>query len=276
MATTKALTTEKLTPTVGAEVLGVDVERLRDDEDLPDAVMEALEEHGVLVFRGLGIDDETQVAFCRKLGELVLFPGNAVPEILVVAVDPEKSPHSELLKANVGWHLDGTVDEQILPKLSMLSAKVLSTEGGDTEFASTYAAYDGLTEQEKERFATLRVHYCLEPGQRMVHQNPTPEQLAQWRGRGRAPLVLEQKTGRRSLVLGHNADYVVGMDVAAGRAFIADLLGRATVPERVYRHVWSDGDTVVWDNRGILHRATPYAWASRRELHRSQIFGDAY
>ena len=69
MATTGTLQTRKLTPTVGAEVLGVDVERLRDDDDLPGAVMAALEENGVLVFRGLRIDDGTQVAFCKRLGE---------------------------------------------------------------------------------------------------------------------------------------------------------------------------------------------------------------
>ena len=101
--------------------------------------------------------------------------------------------------------------------------------------------------------------------------------MAQWRAKtGEHPLVLTQRTGRKSLVLGHNADYIVGMDIDKGRALIADLLARATVPGRVYRHVWSEGDTVVWDNRGVLHRATPYSWASRRELHRSQIFGDAY
>ena len=92
MATTKALTTEKLTGTVGAEVLDVDLERIRNDEDLPHAVMDALEEHGVLVFRGLQIDDEAQVGrYLASLGEVVPFPGD-IPEILVIAVDPREGP----------------------------------------------------------------------------------------------------------------------------------------------------------------------------------------
>jgi alpha-ketoglutarate-dependent taurine dioxygenase len=265
--------TEKLTPTVGAEVLGVDCERLLQDEDLPAAVLGALEEHGVLLFRGLHVDDETQVAFCRRLGELVSFPGNAIPEIFVVSLDPAKSEYAELLKANVGWHIDGSLDG-VPAKASMLSAKVLSAEGGDTEFASTYAAYDDLSEEEKERFASLRVVHTLAAGQRDGHENPTPEQLAAWaKKRREQPLVWTHRTGRKSLVIGHNADEIVGMGPDEGRALIADLNARATRPERVFRHVWSEGDSVLWDNTGLLHRATPYDPASRREMHRTTLAG---
>ena len=152
---------------------------------------------------------------------------------------------------------------------------MLSTEGGDTEFASTYAAYDELSEAEKERFATLRVHHSLAAGQLDGHENPTPEQLAQWGKKWfEHPLVWTHRTGRKSLVIGHNADHVVGMDIGEGRALLANLNARATVPERVYRHVWSDGDTVLWDNRGLVHRATPYDPASRREMHRCTLVGD--
>jgi alpha-ketoglutarate-dependent taurine dioxygenase len=89
MAPTAVLKTVKLTPTVGAAVLDVDVERLLADEALPSALMTALEQSSVLVFHGLNIDDATQVEFSRRLGELVMFPGEPNPEILVVSLDPE-------------------------------------------------------------------------------------------------------------------------------------------------------------------------------------------
>jgi len=86
--------------------------------------------------------------------------------------------------------------------------------------------------------------------------------------------VWTHRTGRKSLVLGASADCVVGMDLDEGRALLAELLERATVPENVYSHTWSVGDTVIWDNRGVLHRAAPYDPTSSRELLRTTVLGD--
>ena len=106
--------------------------------------------------------------------------------------------------------------------------------------------------------------------------NPSPEELARWRMRPARehPLVWTHRSGRKSLVLGTSADYVVGMDLDEGRALLADLLDRATRPGRVYSHHWSVGDTVIWDNRGVLHRATPYDANSSREMLRTTVLGD--
>jgi alpha-ketoglutarate-dependent taurine dioxygenase len=76
------------------------------------------------------------------------------------------------------------------------------------------------------------------------------------------------------LVLGASADHVVGIDPDESRALLAELLARATVPQRLYRHQWSVGDTVIWDNRGVLHRATPYEPSSPREMLRTTVLGD--
>ena len=274
MSTTKTLQIEKLTPTVGAKVLGVDLDRIGTDEDLPGAVLEALEDNGVLVFRGLRLDDDTQVAFCEKLGEVVRFPNQANPAIFIVTLDESKNPMADYLKATVGWHIDGTVDP-IPPKATMLSAKVLSAEGGETEFASTYTAYDDLSDQEKEWFATLRVWHSQEASQRDGHENPTPEQIAEWRKRSREhPLVWAHQTGRKSLVIGHSADHVIGMELEEGRELMEGLLARATTPIACYTPCLDQGDTVIWDNRGVVHRVRPYDPASQREMHRTTLVGD--
>src|SRR5262249_7561903 len=142
--------------------------------------------------------------------------------------------------------------------------------------ASSYAAYDDLSADEKARFASLRVVHSLEASQRRVTPDPSPKQLAAWRSRHthEHPLVWTHRSGRRSLLLGASADHVVDMDLDEGRALLDELLARSTTPDRVYRHVWSAGDTVIWDNRGVLHRAAPYAADSGREMLRTTILGD--
>ncbi len=82
------------------------------------------------------------------------------------------------------------------------------------------------------------------------------------------------QSGRRSLVLGATTSHVVGMDHAEGRALLDDLLARSTTPDRVYRHEWSVGDMVIWDNRGVLHRACRYDPTSPRDMHRTTLSGD--
>jgi alpha-ketoglutarate-dependent taurine dioxygenase len=157
-----------------------------------------------------------------------------------------------------------------------LSAKVVSTEGGETEFASTYTAYDDLRDEEKELFGSLRVFHSFEAAMRPVYPNPTAEQVEEWRGRGgrEQPLVWTHDSGRRSLVIGETVDYVVGAGVAEGRALLEELLERATTSDRVYSHKWSVGDTVIWDNTGVLHRVTPFDPSTRRELHRTTLLGE--
>jgi alpha-ketoglutarate-dependent taurine dioxygenase len=157
-----------------------------------------------------------------------------------------------------------------------LSAHAVAASGGETEFASTYAAYDALTEDEQQEFLQIRVVHTFEAAQRLANPDPSPEELALWRKRPAKvhPLVWRHRSGRRSLVLGATASHVDGMDVEQGRALLLDLLDRATAPERVYRHEWAVGDLVIWDNRGVLHRALPYDASSARDMHRTTIAGE--
>ena len=269
------ITTESLGATVGAQVTDVDRERLLQDDDLPAACLEALEASGVLVFRGLHLDDATQVAFSRKLGRVEVFGKGEFPEIFRVTLDPAKNPSAAYLRGTFDWHIDGCTDD-IPIMATMLSAHAVAETGGETEFASTYAAYDDLTDEEKERFASVRVVHTIEASQRLVNDDPSPEELALWRRRPpkEHPLVWQHESGRKSLVLGATTDHVVGMDPDEGRALLDDLLARSTTPDRVYRHEWSVGDVVIWDNRGVLHRACPYDQTSPRDMHRTTFAGD--
>src|SRR5918997_7094443 len=103
------ITTKELSETLGAEVLDVDVERLLNDPDVPAACLEALEEYGVLLFREIGIDDESQAAFGRRMGELVQFPKYENPDVMVISFDPD-NPNVEYFASNDFWHIDGALD----------------------------------------------------------------------------------------------------------------------------------------------------------------------
>jgi alpha-ketoglutarate-dependent taurine dioxygenase len=269
-----AISIRRLGDKVGAEIVDLDPEQLLGDASLPAECLEALDAYGVLLFRELNLDDTLQVAFAKRLGEVVAVPSHPIPEITVISLDPE-NPLAEYLRGAFEWHIDGSMDD-IPSKASLLSAHVLATSGGDTEFASTYAAFDDLSDDERELFGPLQVVHTFEATQRCIFPDPTDEQLADWHTRAPKvhPLVWKHQSGRSSLVLGSTASHIEGMDPDEGRALLADLLGRATAPEKIYRHVWSVGDLVIWDNRGVMHRACHYDSTSQREMHRTTLVGD--
>jgi alpha-ketoglutarate-dependent taurine dioxygenase len=269
----------RLSDGVGAEVTGVDVDQLLNDDTLPREIMDALEEHGALIFRDLHLDPESQVAFCKRLGNIDTSAGHhPVPGIYLVTLDTAKNPSAEYLRGTFDWHIDGCTPANDEPplKATVLTARAVADTGGETEFAGTYAAYESLSAEEQERFDPLRVVHSLEASQRLVTPDPTPDQVARWRRGGEKvhPLVWKHGSGRRSLVIGATTSHVVGMSPEEGRKLLDQLLDRATASELVYRHEWEVGDTVIWDNRGVLHRAVPYDPTSPREMLRTTLLGD--
>jgi alpha-ketoglutarate-dependent taurine dioxygenase len=269
------ITAEKLTGQVGAAVVGVDRDRLLSDDALPAWTLQALEEHGVLVFPGLGLDDATQVAFSKKLGRVETFggPDSEFPEIFRVTLDPTKNKSARYLKGTFDWHIDGMTDD-IPIMATLLSAHVLADSGGETEFASAYHAYESLTDAEKEEFEQLSVVHTIEAAQRSLNPSEKEREHLRQRPSKTHPLVWTHASGRKSLVLGVTADHVVGMEPEESEAFLIGLLERVTAPERVYRHSWTVGDLVIWDNRGVLHRVCPYDESSPRDMHRTTLHGD--
>lgn len=261
--------TTALSPHLGVEVTGV-------DDLLDDAVVsrctEALKWRGVLLIRGLDLDDETQLAFSRKLGEVIELGGN---EIFQVTLDPAKNPAADYLRGTFHWHIDGTTDE-VPAKATMLTAKHVAMVGGGTEFASTYAAYENLPDAERKRYEGLRVVHSFEASQRLVNPDPTDEQVAAWRNlpTHEMSLVWQRRDGRTSLAIGSTADHIVGMDLDEGRALLRELLDCSTQERFCYSHEWQVGDLVLWDNTGMLHRALSYDPSSERLLHRTTVYGD--
>ncbi|MFF7734493.1 TauD/TfdA family dioxygenase [Streptomyces sp. NPDC007984] len=258
-----------LSPALGVEFIGV-ADPL--DDSFVHRCAEALKWRGVLLVRGLHLDDERQLAFSRRLGEVVALNGT---EIFPISINPEKSRTARYLKGAFFWHLDGTTDD-VPVKATTLTARQVAMTGGGTDFASTYAAYEALAEKDQERYASLRVVHSFEAAQRLVNPDPGEQELAAWRTQPshEVSLVWQRRDGRRSLVIGATADHVVGMDPDESRALLDELLDRTTQERFRHTHDWAVGDLVVWDNTGILHRALPYDENSERLLHRTTVVGD--
>jgi alpha-ketoglutarate-dependent taurine dioxygenase len=235
-------------------------------------IRELLELRGVLVFPQINITDEEQVRFAQTIGKVA---AQGEKGIYKVTLDEKVTSTAQYLLGTVLWHIDGFNDE--LPgRGSILSARRLSAVGGQTEFANTYAAYDDLPELRKEALSKLKAIHTLEATQRDVFPNPSPEMRAGWATYASKthPLVWTHNSGRKSLLLGSNADWIEGMDKQQGRALLAELQAWATQPQFVYRHEWQVGDMIIWDNCGTMHRVVPYAKDSGRMMHRTALAGE--
>jgi len=269
------LAIKPLAQTFAAEVTGVDIRSpLADDEKA--AIVEALAEHLVLVFPGAPISDEQQIAFSGTFGPLEMTKGANPAAGSVFArqsnVDldtggtiPSDDRRMLYQKANMLWHSDSSF-KQVLSRCSVLSAREIPAIGGATEFASTRAAYASLDAEQKRELADLVVEHDIVYSRRIVGFEFTPEEASSFQGY-RHRLVQDCAiTGRKSVLIGAHAKAIVGWPEEKGRALLDDLQARATRAENTYRHEWRNGDVVVWDNRAVVHRATPYDGARYRRL----------
>lgn len=273
---TKAkLRAEPIKEKIGTRVFNTKSELLSGD--LSEQLLERLENTGMLVFPELNLTDDEQVAFTDVLGGSVKEIGGAATKQGVFKVSLDKKINydvAEYLMGSMYWHIDGTMNPVPI-RASMLTAKVLTEEGGDTEFANTASSYADLDEATKAKIADLRVVHSLWRSQLFHTPEPTMEQLERWQGHGEAelPLVCKHKSGRHSLVLGNTAHYVIGVEPKESYRILHGLRNFATSEPYMYTHKWNVGDTIIWDNRTSLHRATPYDPDAGRMMHRTILQG---
>jgi alpha-ketoglutarate-dependent taurine dioxygenase len=258
-------------PEIGAEVLadkaallsGVHAAELR----------ELLEQKGVLVFPQVHFTDEEQIAFTKTLGTFA--PELRGAEIYKITLDESQTATAEYLKGAFYWHFDGFMN-QVPIRASILSSKVLSPTGGNTEFANTYAAYEALPAERKQQIEGLRAVHALAASQLYHMPEPSYEKFREWRAVGRTelPVVWKHASGRKSLVIGNSVVNILGMDPLDGIELLVYLRDWATQERFHYSHKWSVGDAVMWDNTGTLHRAMPYPLDCGRMLHRTKLQGE--
>lgn len=267
----EALDWSPLKPAIGAEVRIDKAAALAGGQ--AGAIRELLADRAVLVFPKLGLSQGELVAFTETLGTYA--PDHADGRTTAITLDAEANASAEYVKASFFWHFDGYMNEKPI-LASLLSAEVLSETGGDTEFCNTAAAYDALPEERKRALEGLRAVHAMAAAQLSVEPEPSHARFREWLKVRSAelPLVWTHRSGRKSLVIGNTALAVSGMDPIAGLELLVELRDWATQDRFHYRHAWSVGDLVMWDNTATLHRATPYPAGSGRLLHRTKLAGE--
>ena len=257
------LETSDLTPAIGSEVV-IDAAELLDGSHA-DEIRELLVERGVLVMRGMDLDDDQLRAFTATLGEVR--QGTVYEQANAGMLKVEHIPGSYF------WHLDGAYID-LPPFATVLAARVVAPVGGETEFASSYAAFEALPAEEQERLSRLQVVHTMKAAHNDAIPEPTLEQFENWmRYRRTHPLVWQHASGRRSLVIGATASHIVDMHFVDSQELLSGLVAHSTQDQFVYRHSWKLGDIVLWDNTGTMHRVRPFDLSSGRMLHRFTVEG---
>ena len=270
---------------IGAQVDGVDL-RSPVEPATYEVLEEALERYGVLVIPAQEISAGSLVEFSRPFGNLkVAEPDDGghpeYPEILIVGNPPgmlisfsPRDPEGEL-----EWHVDYIHDREPA-RISIMHALATPAKGGDTLFACMFSAYDALSPAEQQRYDTLRLRHSLAGLSRYIENvgdattealGPSGEDSVVW------PLVRRHpRSGRKALYFGSHVSLGIdGQSDSEGEHFVRRLTEHATAPAFRYRHHWSVGDVVLWDNRRVLHAGTYYdVRSSHRLMHRTTIQED--
>lgn len=241
-------------------------------------IRDLLVDRGVLIVRGADLTDDQQRTFTRTLGDLRLgaIKNEGDEGMLKVTMDKRENPeYAQFFPGTFFWHMDGTY-EKVPPFATVLTPHVLAPEGGQTEYASTYAAFEDLPDDEQKYLETLQVVHTLHAA--MFHAVPdaSADDYKVWLDYPKPtyPLVWQHKSGRKSLVLSTSASHVVGMHPADSRALLDRLFAHVTQDQYVYHHHWQMGDLLIWDNTGTMHRVRPYDPSSGRVLHRFTLNGE--
>jgi alpha-ketoglutarate-dependent 2,4-dichlorophenoxyacetate dioxygenase len=277
------LTLAPLHPLFAAEAGGVDLDRPLDTQTIR-AIDAAMDRYAVLVFRGQPLDEAQQVACAKQFGPLdaglrkatgapTRFQYEELIDIGNVALDGSVADRENAkligVLANQLWHADSTFQD-VRVKYSMLSAVVITEEGGETQWADLRAAWDALPEKTQRHVEgrTAR-HSAFHSRIGLGDDRYTDEQLRRFPPVERPLVHVHPGSGRKVLYPSVHIDRVSGLSVPEGRLLVAELLEHATQPAFVYTHKWRAGDYVMWDNRATLHRGKRYDLAARRDLRRT-------
>lgn len=273
-----------IAPHIGIELIGADLALPFDDEQIA-ALRAAWVTNTILLVRNQAhLRPEDLIALARRLGELdehdqpqYCLPG--YPEIALVSNIKENGRYVGAPQAGRHWHSDAQYLKRP-PSGSLLWAKEVPPEEGNTCFANMFAAHRELDAAVVDRIATLRINFSRVDAYSLYHPERPPLSAEE---KARLPDVQHPivrthfETGERALYVGgkQHGGTVLGMPAAEGDALMRDLREFATQPRFVYEHRWRVGDLILWDNRSTMHCALPFDEVQhRRMMYRVQIAGD--
>jgi alpha-ketoglutarate-dependent 2,4-dichlorophenoxyacetate dioxygenase len=280
-----AMRVRQLHPVFVGEVTGVDLRQPLAESDVA-AIEAAIDRHAVLVFPDQPLTDAQQLAFSRRLGPLetsirTLRPDNRDrldPHISDISnLDDKSAMMARDDRRRIGqlanqlWHTDSSF-KPVPARYSLLSARVIPPEGGETEFADLRAAYDALPARTQAEIEDLVAeHWYLHSRNQIAFADFTAEERAGLEPVRQVLVRVHPGSGRKTLYLASHASHIVGMPVPEGHLLLRDLMEHATQRPFVYRHRWRVGDLVMWDDRCTMHRGRPYDPRHVRDMHRTTV-----
>lgn len=266
---------------LGAEVSNIDLSQKMTDAQF-EVIKSAFLKHHVLVFRNQPLTDEQHMEFARRFGELeghinkstrhekhdkVQVFSNVANDGVATGAHPERG--------TLFWHTDKSY--VATPSLAtVLRSPAIASKGGDTLFANTHAAYNGLDADLRRRIDKLQAEHSWKRSREKSGERAATEEEIAAAPPVRHPVVRTHPvTGKKCLYIGLHASHIVGMDSDDGAALLSELERHATDERYVYRHKWQVNDVLMWDNRATLHCVTPYDAANeKRAVHRVVVRGD--
>ena len=275
-ATAGDITITPKSPTIGAEISGIDLSVDLDDDTIS-GIRQALLDYKVIFFRDQDITTEQHLAFGRRFGELEVHPFAInkpdYPEVLAITHDADNAGRENTWHSDVTWRLQPSLG-------SILRCLEGPAVGGDTLFADMYAAYDGLPQRIKER-AEGRVARHDFPNFRklMRHRGASDADIAELEATYPNPehpvIRTHPETGRKGIYVNIAfTQEIVGMDAQASAELLQVLYDQAKFPEYQVRFAWEPNSIAFWDNRACQHYATSDYWPNVRRVERVTVIGD--
>jgi alpha-ketoglutarate-dependent 2,4-dichlorophenoxyacetate dioxygenase len=273
-------------PFFAGEVSGIDITRPLSPEQVS-AIGKGMDQYAVLVFHDQHFNDETQLAYSANFGTLEEASGDLnwgkarrIKSALVNDISNLDNDNQVLARDNrrrlfsLGnrlWHSDSSF-KAVPAKFSLLSARLIPSSGGNTEFADMRAAYDDLDDETKAEIEDLVCeHSQLYSRSILGFTDFTDEDRERFKPVLQRLVRRHPSTGRKSLYLASHAGAIVGWPVPEARALLRDLIEHATQRKFVYAHEWKQWDLVMWDNRATMHRARPFDASEVRDMHRTTV-----
>ena len=264
----------------GAVVTGIELSDLNDETF--SLIQAALLKYGFLLFPTQFLSDQENIGFGQRFGELEFGASPMSNQEKLAEGHYEKifSIESQRMRTNVGneaWHTDSTY-KPISSKCAMLSAVTVPTEGGETELADMRAGYAALDQAMRDHIENLSAYHSTQYSQANdLGDFPPQDTDSIYHGEAYLrPLVkVHPETGIKNLFVGRHAFGIPGLTRIESRQLLKELLEFVvSEPSRVFSHKWQPGDTLLWDNRALLHRARSYDYGSARVLTGTRVAGD--
>jgi alpha-ketoglutarate-dependent 2,4-dichlorophenoxyacetate dioxygenase len=273
----------KLKKFIGVEINDLDITKILDI-GIINEISELLSKFSVVVIRDQNITNDQHIKFSECFGNLeqtkVGTDGSGSKLIILRNFDEDGNivPPTDRQRlnnlANKEWHSDSSF-KKIPSKLSILSAKMIPSNGGDTEFLSMRAAYNSLPENLKLNIEDKVCWHDYSHGRLKIDPNLVTSEEKKALPPVKQKLVLNNKKYGKSLYLGTHCSKIDGMTENESQNLLKEIYEFVDNKSFVYSHVWKPYDLIMWDNRSVLHRATPIKGKiEKRLMVRTTIAGE--